>query len=63
MQDMDKETEAIIKLYILKLLELQETRLNCINLGFSKDREIKGELELVGKAIEFMKQKTTNNTI
>lgn len=40
----------IVRKYILALLDLQETRLKCINLGFNKSEEIKAELDLIEEA-------------
>lgn len=49
--------EEIIKQYILKTLELQETRINCINLGVKKSSENKIELEMIKKAKELVNNK------
>lgn len=47
----------IVRKYILALLDLQETRLKCINLGFNKSEEIKAELDLIEEAKKFIKCK------
>lgn len=47
----------IVRKYILALLDLQETRLKCINLGFNKSEEIKAELYLIEEAKKFIKRK------
>lgn len=47
----------IIKRYILKTLELQETRLNCVNLGFSPSTDIKIELDMIRQAKELIDKK------
>lgn len=44
--------EEIVKDYIVKLLELQETKLKCINLGYSPDKVIKAELSLIKLALK-----------
>ena len=47
----------IVRKYILALLDLQETRLKCINLGFNKSEKIKAELDLIEEAKKFIKCK------
>lgn len=47
--------DKLVITYINQLLELQETRLRCINLGFSPSRDIKVELDLIKQSKEFMK--------
>ena len=47
----------IVRKYILAILDLQETRLKCINLGFNKSEEIKAELYLIEEAKKFIKRK------
>lgn len=49
--------EEIIKEYILGLLELQKTKLECINLGFSRDKQIKVELDMIKQAKELVENK------
>lgn len=49
--------EEIIKQYILKTLELQETKIKCINLGFKQSEENKIELEMIKKAKELINNK------
>ena len=49
--------EKQIKKYILVLLEYQETRLECINLGFSKSDETKIELKMIEEAKKLVKDK------
>lgn len=47
----------ILKQYILKLLELQETKLKCINLGLSPTEDIKVELDMIKQAKQLIKNK------
>lgn len=49
--------EEIIKQYILEILELHETRLECINLGKCKSRETRIELEIIRNAKKLVKTK------
>lgn len=44
--------DNILKTYITKLLELQETRLKCINLGYNPSESVKIELELIKMALK-----------
>lgn len=50
-------TEEIIQTYILQLLELQETKLNCINLGFDNSRDTRIEKEIIKDSKEYLKKK------
>lgn len=50
-------SKQIVKEYILALLDLQKTRLECINLGFNKSETIKAELDLIEEAKKFIKYK------
>ena len=54
MSKADDELEEITKKYIMKLLELQETKLKCINLGLNQSETIKVELSLIKKAKELV---------
>lgn len=47
---MDKN--KIVKDYILSLLRLQKTKLNCINLGWSQDEMTEIELNLIEMAMK-----------
>lgn len=49
--------ENLIKDYILGLLRWQETKLKCINLGWTSNKEIKAELELIKKAKKIVDEK------
>lgn len=42
----------IIKEYIIKTLELQKTRLKCINLGFNPSKDVKVELDLIDLSLK-----------
>lgn len=42
----------IIKQYIIKTLELQQTRLKCINLGFNPSKNVKVELDLIDLSLK-----------
>jgi len=44
---MNKELDGLLKQYVLKSLDLQATKLKCINLGWSRDQEIASELEII----------------
>lgn len=56
MSKVDHELEEITRKYIINLLELQETRLESINLGFDQNELIKVELNLIKKAKELLKK-------
>ena len=49
--------DKIVKDYILSLLKLQKTKLNCINLGWHQDNETKVELKLIEMATKKVKEK------
>ena len=49
--------DKIVKDYILSLLKLQKTKLNCINLGYNQSKLTKVELELIEKATKKVKEK------
>lgn len=49
--------EDIAKEYILGLLRLQKTRLECINLGFNPSEDIKVELDLIEEAQNLINNK------
>ncbi len=49
--------EKLIKRYVMQLLELQETKLKCINLGFNSDKNTKVELSLIEEAKKRVKNK------
>lgn len=48
--------EKLVITYINKILELQETRLKCINLGLNPTEHIKVELDLIKEAKELLKK-------
>jgi hypothetical protein len=47
--------EKIIKEYIIKLLQLQKTKLKYINLGYNLDKMTNVEIDLIDKAIKYIK--------
>lgn len=49
--------EDLIFEYMEGLLELQKTKLKCINLGYTanKSREIKCEIDLIEKSLDMLK--------
>lgn len=49
--------ERIIQRYIMSLLEWQETKLKCINLGWTNSKEIKIEIELIEQCKKYLKNK------
>ncbi len=56
MSKADNELEEITKKYIVKLLELQEVRLESENLGCCQSKSIKVELDLIKKAKELLRK-------
>ena len=52
MSKANNEIEEITKKYIVNLLELQETKLESVNLGFYQSPSIKMELDLIKRAKE-----------
>lgn len=49
--------KSYCKDYIIKLLELQKMKLECINLGFNKSEDTKIEIALIKQCIEEMQTK------
>ena len=49
--------DELAKKYIIKLLEYQEVKLKCLNLGYTRDKDIKIELEIIEYCIDYMKKK------
>lgn len=49
---MDKELDGLVKQYVLQSLELNATRLRCINLGWTSNKDIGAELSLIKMAKE-----------
>ena len=47
--------ERIIKDYIIKLLELQKTKLKYINLGYNLDKMTNVEIDLIDQSIKYIK--------
>lgn len=47
----------LAKKYIIKLLEYQEVKLKCVNLGYTRDKDIKIELEIIEYCIDYMRKK------
>ncbi len=52
----------IIKEYIIKTLELQKTRLKCINLGFNPSKNVKVELNLIDLSLKEIEKRWNNDT-
>lgn len=50
------ELRKICKEYILTLLKLQQTKLECINLGFNKSDTTLVELNLIENSSKFLKE-------
>lgn len=46
------------KKYILQLLEWQETKLKCINIGWKTSEEIKTEIKLIEECKKYFKEIT-----
>ena len=42
----------IKNLYYIETLELQQTRLKCINLGFNPSKDVKVELDLIDLSLK-----------
>ena len=51
------EFEKLIKEYILKLLDYEETKLKCINLGWTRNETIKCEIKMLKDAKTLVKNK------
>lgn len=49
--------DELVKEYMLGLLKWQKTKLECINLGWTQDNEIKTELQLIEMAAKKVKEK------
>ena len=49
--------DKLAKEYIIKLLEYQEVKLKCVNLGYTRDKDIKIELEIIEYCIDYMKRR------
>ena len=53
----EKEFKKYCKEYTIKLLEMQRTKLKCINLGWTKnDAERNVEFELIEGSIKYLKE-------
>lgn len=48
--------DELVKEYMLGLLKWQKTKLECINLGWTQDNEIKTELQLIEMAAKKVKE-------
>lgn len=54
----DKMNDKLAKEYIIKLLEYKEVKLKCVNVGYSRDKDIKKiELEIIEYCIDYMKRR------
>ena len=51
------EFEKLIKEYILKLLDYEEAKLKCINLGWTGNETIKCEIKMLKDAKTLIKNK------
>lgn len=47
--------------YILSLLEWQETKLKCINMGCTSNKEILNEIEVIRESKVYFKELTKEN--
>ena len=48
--------DELVKEYMLGLLKWQKTKLECINLGWTQNKEIKTELQLIEMAEKKLKK-------
>lgn len=48
--------DGLVKEYMLGLLKWQKTKLECINLGWTQNEEIKTELQLIEMAAKKVKE-------
>lgn len=48
--------DKLAKEYIIKLLEYKEVKLKCVNLCYTRDKDIK-KLEIIEYCIEYMKRR------
>lgn len=48
--------DELAKEYIIKLLEYKKVKLICINLGYTRDKDIKIECKIIDYCIDYIKK-------
>lgn len=48
--------DELAKEYISQLLEYQKTKLKCVNSGYTTDKDIKIEIEILDYCINYIKE-------